>query len=56
MKNENIKQKLLNDLENYLGDDISMINHLKEVMGFAEKILKRRKWRLGYYYSCKYIT
>ncbi|MCM8758110.1 MAG: HD domain-containing protein [Candidatus Omnitrophica bacterium] len=38
-----IKQKLLKELEDYFGPDIKRINHAKNVMHFAEELLKKEK-------------
>lgn len=35
-----IKDKLLKELEAYFGDDTKRINHAKNVLGFAEKLLQ----------------
>jgi len=45
MKNKaiTIKQKLLGRLEEYFGKDAKRINHAKQVMYFAEKLLKKEK-------------
>jgi len=37
------KQKLLKELEEYFGADSKRINHAREVMGFAEELLKTEK-------------
>ncbi|PIP20212.1 MAG: phosphohydrolase [Candidatus Omnitrophica bacterium CG23_combo_of_CG06-09_8_20_14_all_40_11] len=37
------KQKLLKELEEYFGSDIKRINHAKNVMHFAEELLKQEK-------------
>ena len=36
-----IKEKLLNELEGYFGNDAKRINHAKQVMRFAEELLKK---------------
>lgn len=38
-----IKQKLLKELEDYFGKDKKRINHAKNVMHFAEELLKKEK-------------
>jgi HD superfamily phosphohydrolase YqeK/predicted RNA-binding Zn-ribbon protein involved in translation (DUF1610 family) len=38
-----IKQKLLNELEEYFGNDAKRINHAKQVMHFAEELLKKEE-------------
>ena len=38
-----IKEKLLKEIEEYFGADIKRINHAKNVMCFAEEILKQEK-------------
>ena len=38
-----IRQKLLNKLEGYFGNDSKRINHAKRVMRFAEKLLKKEE-------------
>jgi len=38
-----IKQKLIKELEGYFGDDTKRINHAKDVMHFAEELLKQEK-------------
>lgn len=38
-----LKQKLLTELEEYFGDDIKRIEHAKEVLQFAEKLLANEK-------------
>jgi HD superfamily phosphodiesterase len=38
-----LKQKLLQELEEYFGDDHKRINHAKNVLRFAETLLKQEK-------------
>jgi HD superfamily phosphodiesterase len=38
-----LKQQLLKELEEYFGDDTKRINHAKNVLRFAEELLKREK-------------
>jgi HD superfamily phosphodiesterase/predicted RNA-binding Zn-ribbon protein involved in translation (DUF1610 family) len=38
-----IKQKLLNELEGYLGNDTKRIKHAQQVLYFAEKLLEKEK-------------
>ncbi|MFH1578501.1 MAG: HD domain-containing protein [Candidatus Omnitrophota bacterium] len=38
-----VKEKLLNELEGYFGGNIKKINHARNVMHFAEELLKREK-------------
>jgi len=38
-----IKERLLKELEEYFGDDTKRINHAKNVMHFAEELLKKEK-------------
>lgn len=44
-----IKQRLLKELEDYFGKDIKRINHAKNVMHFAEELLKKEKgdWHIA---------
>lgn len=42
-KETSIKQKLIKELEEYFGDDKKRINHAKNVMHFAEELLKQEK-------------
>jgi HD superfamily phosphohydrolase YqeK len=42
-KTETIKQRLLKELEAYFGEDEKRIRHAKNVMGFAEELLKRER-------------
>lgn len=38
---EETKEKLLEEMEKYFGDDMRRIAHAKKVMGFAEELLKK---------------
>ena len=38
-----VKQKLIKELEEYFGDDKKRINHAKNVMHFAEELLRQEK-------------
>jgi len=49
-----IKRKLLKELELYFGNDTKIVNHTKEVMSFAEKLLKKRGRGLAHSYSSDY--
>lgn len=42
------KQKLIKELEEYFGSDTKRINHAKNVLNFAEELLKQEKadWRI----------
>jgi len=42
-KASTLKEKLLRELEQYFGDDTKRINHAKNVMHFAEELLKKGK-------------
>jgi len=42
-KSVTLKEKLLKELEDYFGNDIKRINHAKNVMHFAEELLKQEK-------------
>lgn len=43
-----IKQKLIRELEDYFGNDTKRVNHAKNVLNFAEEILKqeRGEWHI----------
>jgi len=43
MISDTLKQKLIKELEDYFGDDKKRINHAKNVMRFAEDLLKQEK-------------
>lgn len=42
-KSINIKHRLIKELEEYFGSDTKRINHAKEVLNFAEEILRQEK-------------